>query len=321
MWSAGLFFYKKRGNKLPKEKKGHSLAQIAFSNREKRGVRIRLQQTTAEIVVIGNELLNGTVLDTNSHWLSGQLTKLGLRVTRKTTVPDLLSVISSAFVEAIERKPNWIISAGGLGPTYDDMTFEGLAKAVGTSVKENAVAVEYLIESQKRRLGKYRRPTKAGLKMATIPIGSIPLSNPAGSAPAVLFEKGSTKIVSLPGVPWEMKAIFLLHLKPKLESETRGRFERRETWLSVSGVGESRLASTIERIAKKYAPEIYVKSHPSGFRKGAPILRIQFIQSRSCASEGTSQSLSQATKDMMRSVKTRGGVATLVSVRGLRAGA
>ena len=89
----------------------------------------------AEILVVGNELLNGTTLDTNSFWLSKELAKTGVKVERKTTVRDELSAISLAFKQCISRKPDWVFSAGGLGPTYDDMTVRGPRARIGQKIE------------------------------------------------------------------------------------------------------------------------------------------------------------------------------------------
>jgi molybdopterin-biosynthesis enzyme MoeA-like protein len=132
-------------------------------------------QKRVEILVVGNELLNGTTLDTNSFWLSRELGRSGLRVERKTTVRDELPEISTAFRQCISRKPDWVFSIGGLGPTYDDMTVRGLALALGRRLKLDPVAVAMLKESYRRRALLLKKPVRrlgnASLKMAMIPVG------------------------------------------------------------------------------------------------------------------------------------------------------
>src|SRR5208283_986205 len=153
------------------------------------------RQSNAEIIIVGNELLNGTILDTNSHWLSKRLTALGVFVSRKTTVRDDLSEITSAFAESLERKPSWLFSFGGLGPTYDDKTLEGLSRAIGRRLSINRVALKMLRERYRTRPRlKNQRPsrvTKYSMKMATLPEHSIPLTNRQGSAPGVFFRTPS----------------------------------------------------------------------------------------------------------------------------------
>jgi nicotinamide-nucleotide amidase len=279
-------------------------------------VEKEVKSITSEILIIGNELLNGTTLDTNSHWLSKELTKLGVSVVRKSTVGDNIEDIKSAFQEAIRRNPNWIFSLGGLGPTYDDKTLLGLAYATRRKIKMDPLAVRFLKESAFELLSTKKpshtspRLLKSSLKMAKIPEGSIPLKNPAGSAPGVLLSYNGVSIVALPGVPREMKAIFKKHLKPLL-SRASSRYVRRECWLDVEGVGESKLARGIEQIAAKYAPEIYVKSHPIGFKKGKSLLKIQLIQSFPKEMEARERRMKDkllaATREMIRTIKSLGG--------------
>jgi len=239
------------------------------------------RQSESEILVIGNELLNGTILDTNSHWLSKRLTALGFLVTRKTTVRDDLSEIRNGFAHALERKPSWLFSFGGLGPTYDDKTLEGLSKAVGVGLSLNRVALGMLRERYRNRPRAKNLPppkvTKYSLKMVTLPDHSIPLTNREGSAPGVLFRTPFTSIVSLPGIPREMKSIMKDAVFPILTKDEM-RFRNREKWFRVIGAGESRLAPVLLRLSKELSPSIYVKSHPEGFTKdGRPILKLQVI--------------------------------------------
>ncbi|MDG6996700.1 MAG: hypothetical protein JRN52_12330 [Nitrososphaerota archaeon] len=235
------------------------------------------RQTTAEILVVGNELLNGTTLDTNSHWLCKRLDGLGVMVRRKTTVRDEVAVIAKSFRDCISRRPDWVISVGGLGPTFDDMTIEGLSFALRRRLVLDSVAQSMLKASYARRarfLGTMpRRISKSSLKMAQIPDGSRPLANPVGSAPAVLAKSGETKIVSLPGVPSEMKAIFDQEILPIFKKTVN--YSISEEWLRVVGISESRLAPKINRIADHYSPLVYIKSHPKGFAHGKSVLNIQ----------------------------------------------
>ncbi|MEJ2241067.1 MAG: molybdopterin-binding protein [Candidatus Bathyarchaeota archaeon] len=92
---------------------------------------------TVEIICIGNELLIGKTLNTNAQYLAKKITHLGLLVSRIIVVGDKLNEISDVIIEAINRKPAFIITTGGLGPTFDDMTLEGIAIALGTSLKIN----------------------------------------------------------------------------------------------------------------------------------------------------------------------------------------
>jgi nicotinamide-nucleotide amidase len=237
-----------------------------------------MKQQIAEILVIGNEVLNGTTLDTNSWWLSSQLNLAGIIVERKLTIRDDLDSITSSFKECISRKPDWIFSIGGLGPTFDDLTIQALSRALNKQWKLNKNAVRMLEASYARRAIKFnlrrkRKLTKARLKMAKLPSGAAPLSNPVGSAPGVLATSGKSRIVSLPGVPSEMKGIFSNEVWPSLQSD----FFISEEWIKVVGVSESQLAPVVSRIFRKYGGSLYIKSHPSGFERGKPLIKIQVI--------------------------------------------
>jgi nicotinamide-nucleotide amidase len=241
-------------------------------------LRLTRKRRTIEIIVIGNELLNGTTADTNSNWFSRQLVKRGAIVTRKITVPDDLREICDAFRQAFKIRPAWIFSLGGLGPTFDDKTLKGLAFALKKKIKRNKVALEMLRESYRRRpedLGvSKRRLPESSLKMAQLPEGSSPLQNSAGSAPAVFCTFGSSQIVALPGVSNELRAIFHEQIQPMI-SRSLPSFKQMQKWINVTGVGEPEIAPYIAKIMRKYSPEIYIKSHAMGFRKGRSVLKIQ----------------------------------------------
>ncbi len=268
-------------------------------------------QNTIEIVVIGNELLNGTTLDTNSHWISKRLVRLGAIVTRKTTVRDDLGEISEAFSAAIGRTPSWIFSLGGLGPTYDDMTLKGLSRAVKRPIQRNIRALKIIRESRERRvLSGAKLPmriTQATLKMADLPRGSIPLRNSVGTAPGVLTITGSAKVISLPGVPREMKAIFVEEVQRVMKRELP-KFGKIEKWFRTSGITESAIAPYIGKLMKEYSPLIYIKSHPVGFKNRVSILEFQISATYRLDEELKSKKiLSEATTELIAVSKKLGG--------------
>jgi nicotinamide-nucleotide amidase len=245
---------------------------------------VKRTSSNVEFLVVGNELLNGTVLDTNSHWLSQQVKLAGGRVSRKTTVGDSLEDIASAVRECLARKPSWLFCLGGLGPTYDDMTLRGVSKALEVRTVASEEAVNMLRENINRRrsrmgFAKISRISKASLKMARIPYGAKPLRNDFGSAPGVMIESGETTIACLPGVPPEMKVIVSQEILPMLRKDF-STHETRERWFRARGISESRLAPSLSKIMEKYSPTIYVKSHPIGFDKTRKsLLDIQVIAS------------------------------------------
>lgn len=235
-----------------------------------------------EILAIGNELLLGLIRDANAHWLSQQITNVGGIVRRITLVGDDEDEISSVIKDSMARKPDWLIISGGLGPTYDDITAQGVAAAFGKKVVVDPVAVEMLKKSYARRstnleLNEFR------LKMAKIPMGSTPIQNPVGAAPSILIESAiGTKIACLPGVPKEMEAVFLESLLPRL-ANTIGEYHVLHADFETTGVTEARLAPIFSEIIHSNPTQsIYLKSHPresvtsSGYNNH-PRLLIQIV--------------------------------------------
>lgn len=219
----------------------------------------------AEVVAIGNELLIGHTLDTNSHWIARQLNRFGWKLQRATTLRDSLVEISEGLREAVKRGPDLVITVGGLGPTHDDMTVKGVGLAVKRPLVPNREALE-AIKRHYRRMDEPTTLTKYRRKMATLPRGSKPLVNPVGTAPGVLTRSRKTVIVSLPGVPQEMKAIFKGSIIPVLERVSSERPQ--EATIRLAGVIESALAPVLDRTQRNFRG-LYFKSHPRGREAGA----------------------------------------------------
>lgn len=243
-----------------------------------------LRPTVFEIIVVGNEILNGSVKDTNSGWLAAQLHSLGVSLRRITTVRDDVSEISAAIREAVRRRAKWIITSGGLGPTYDDMTLEAVAKAVKRKLVINQEAVRMLKERYEKlyQQGVIKDPqlTKARLKMALMPRGATPLKNNVGSAPGCFVKFRETNIVSLPGVPAELIDIFENEVKPLIIQGTK-RIFRASLWLEVRGVPESVYAQGLEKISRTLRGRVYIKSHPKGIIGGVSATRIELVSEAS----------------------------------------
>jgi nicotinamide-nucleotide amidase len=237
---------------------------------------------SVEILAIGNELLLGLTQDTSAHWLSQKITNVGGTVHRITMVEDDVDEISSVIKDSLARKPDWLIISGGLGPTYDDKTIQGVAAALGVKVVLDNTAVEMLEKSYARCSRKYEL-NEIRLKMAKIPLGSIPIQNPIGSAPSVLIEtQGRTKIVCLPGVPKEMEAIFSGSVLPQL-TNTIGKYYVNQATYDTTGVTEAMLTPLVSEIVHSNPRHsIYLKTHPQGYirnrdHKNEPRLRVQII--------------------------------------------
>lgn len=239
-----------------------------------------MNSLSTEILCVGYELLSGTVVNSNAHWLSQKIFEIGGVVNRITVIGDDVNEIDRAVREAIGRGPNLLIISGGLGPTYDDKTLEGVALSLDLelAVNENAVDMlkkSYSVQSKNPKLNEIR------LKMAKIPVGSKPMQNPVGSAPAVIIENDGTTLICLPGIPEEMKAIFSESVVPLIVKQV-GDFYIIESNSEVLDVSEAMLAPTIFGIVKSNrAGALYLKTHPLGHvivnNKNQTRLRIQIV--------------------------------------------
>jgi len=228
-----------------------------------------------EIISIGNELLIGKTLNTNSHWLARRLVSLGLSVDRITVIRDNVAEIAEALRETIQRSPHFIITTGGLGPTFDDMTLSGLAQALNSRLQLNKKALKMIQEKYVEIASELGcgtlELTPPREKMAVIPEEAEPLPNPVGTAPAVTIKWKTVTIFALPGVPQEMKAIFEDSLLDPLRKAIGDR-ARFEASLHVSGVMESEMAPLIEEVMHAN-PLVYIKSHPKGSENN-PVLEL-----------------------------------------------
>lgn len=260
-----------------------------------------------EILCIGTELLSGITLNTNAYWLCSEITNVGGIVRRVTVVRDDLSEISSAARESLARKPNLLITTGGLGATYDDMTLEGLAAALDKKVVLDSRAVEMLKKSYARHK-LHHELTESRLKMATIPEGSTPIQNPVGSAPAIMEQTGGISIFCLPGVPSEMKSIFEEHILPRIKKSV-GRFVAEELNYNTRGLTEAMIAPVLIEIVKSHPKNmIYLKTHPRGYyRKKTPQIKIQMI-SRGDNEKEVKNRLAEISKVIEKEIVKRGGI-------------
>lgn len=230
-----------------------------------------------EIICVGNELLIGKIQDTNAHYLSLQATRLGVNVKRITVIQDILEEIASTINDALARKPMFIITTGGLGPTFDDITLQGIAKALNRELEVNENAIE-MIKQRHKELAKTRNIpakfelTKPRLKMAMLPEKAEPIHNPVGSAPAVLIDLQETILFVLPGVPLEMEGIFQETVAPVLK-QASGNNGFYETSLFVDSLMESVLSPLID-IVMNDNQGVYVKSHVKVDGKSKPHIEV-----------------------------------------------
>ena len=200
-----------------------------------------------EILAIGDELLYGQTMDTNSHWISVELDKAGFKIIRRTTVGDEEDQILTALAEA-EGRASVILITGGLGPTSDDVTKPCLVKYFNC---ETAIHEEALMEVTAFFKNRGRDLTEVNRQQAALPVCCTKLTNVIGTAPGMWFDKDvnlpneQRKVfVSMPGVPHEMKRMMSDIIIPKLKASFKTPALYHQMIRTV-GVGESYLAEII----------------------------------------------------------------------------
>jgi len=205
-----------------------------------------------EIVTIGDELLLGFTIDTNSAHLARELASLGVEIVHRTTVGDIASDIAGAVRDGLERT-GAVITTGGLGPTADDLTKSAIANLFGKSMYRD----EAIVEGMKARWARLKRTgpfPESNIAQAMIPEGATILPNQHGSAPGVWLEDEHGKWVAmLPGVPREMRGLFADELLPRIrervEKGSDGVQVIRSRTLRTTGVAESALADQLGSLA------------------------------------------------------------------------
>ena len=217
-----------------------------------------MKKILAELLTIGDEILYGQIVDTNSQWMSVELDKAGIKVIRKTAVGDEESEILTAFAEA-ERRADIILITGGLGPTSDDLTKPLLAKYFNCELKINEEALQEVTEFFKSR---GRELTEVNRQQAALPTACEKIANPNGTAPGMWFNKNGKIFMSMPGVPHEMKTMMTNSVIPRLKQTFKTPVIYHKVIRTI-GVGESFLAEKIsdwEKALPKYIKLAYLPS-------------------------------------------------------------
>lgn len=200
-----------------------------------------MQTVLAEIVTIGDELLIGQVVDTNSAWIGEQLSSVGIRVKQITSVSDNREHILAALAEA-ESRVDIILITGGLGPTKDDITKYTLCEYFNTTLVNHPDIEEHIRNLFKRF---NREPNEVNLRQADLPANCTALRNTVGTAAGMWFEQNDTIYISMPGVPYEMKDIVENEALPRLKQRFELPVIIHKTFLT-QGYGESMIAEMIE---------------------------------------------------------------------------
>ena len=240
--------------------------------------------TNISIVTIGDELLIGQVIDTNSAWMAQELNKAGFWVRRRVAVGDGRTDIMKALEEE-SGVADVILITGGLGPTADDITKAVLCEYFNSSLVVN----EEALENVKYIFTKiFKRPIiERNLKQAEVPAACKVIQNKRGTAPGMLFEKNEKIFVSMPGVPYEMKGMMSDDVIPFLKNRFATYYISHRTLLTA-GVGESALADHISEFESALPPHIKLAYLP-----GYGMVRLR-LTANSIQSDGLERELDHA---------------------------
>jgi len=213
----------------------------------------------AEIITIGDEILIGQIVDTNSAFLSKNLNAIGVHVYQITSIQDDEQHILEAL-KAAKKRVDLVVITGGLGPTKDDITKQTFCEFFEDTLVENSAVLENI----NRLFSKYfkRKPTKQNIEQALVPSKAIILHNEHGTAPGMWVEEDNVVFVSMPGVPYEMKQLFQNEVIPRIVKRFDRPFIYHKTLLTY-GLGESSIANRIEAWENFLPKEIKLAYLPS----------------------------------------------------------
>lgn len=212
----------------------------------------------AEVITIGDEILFGQITDTNTQWIGTELTNIGIRPFRKSSVGDEADAILQVLHEAHQRA-NVIIITGGLGPTKDDITKKTLCTYFGVGMVRNPDALALVTGFFEKR---GRAMTDLNRAQADLPANAVYIQNDWGTAPGMWFEHEGRVYISLPGVPFEMKSLMTHRILPKLATHFQTPIIKHKMIRTV-GIGESFLAERIEAWEDALPPHIRLAYLPS----------------------------------------------------------
>ena len=211
-----------------------------------------------EIITIGDEILIGQIVDTNSQWMATELNKIGVSVYQVTSIQDDEKHILKAFKDASERV-DIVLVTGGLGPTKDDITKHTFAKFFNDELILDTTVVEHVRSMFSKRNIPFSELNRL---QGLVPSKCKVLHNELGTAPGMLFEENNTVFVSMPGVPYEMKGLMTNLVLPYIQEKFTLPFIIHKTIITY-GIGESGLAETIEDWENNLPNEIGLAYLPS----------------------------------------------------------
>jgi nicotinamide-nucleotide amidase len=213
----------------------------------------------ATIITIGDEILIGQVIDTNSAWIGKHLAELGHTIQEIVSIKDERDSIIETLDRAVQ-KSDWIFLTGGLGPTKDDITKKCIAEYLNVDLEFNEEVYQRIVSMFNRF---NRKVSESHRIQSYMPSGGKILFNRMGTAPGLLMSKGQTKILSMPGVPYEMKAIMEDHIFPVLKNGYSQDLKVYKRTIMTAGAGETSIEDRLHTILERFPEYIKVAYLPS----------------------------------------------------------
>jgi nicotinamide-nucleotide amidase len=248
-----------------------------------------------EVVAVGTELLLGQIVDTNSSWLGEHLALIGVDSHFQTKVGDNRVRIVQALRQALERSEA-VIVCGGLGPTQDDITREAIAEVMGVELRRDEAIVAHirsLFEARGREMA------ESNARQADVPEGATVIPNRLGTAPGLIAPVGDAVIYAVPGVPYELHAMFESVIAPDLQERMGGRASIVSRVLRTWGLAESALA---ERVAPRLEALDAAGGNPTIAFLASGIEGIKVRVTAKAASEDEAMAMVEAEEAELRAI-------------------
>jgi len=225
-----------------------------------------MKQLNIQLLMTGDELMTGDIVDSNSSMIAQYLKDLGLEISRKVTIPDNLNILNEE-IKSLATNADILIINGGLGPTVDDLTAEALALATGKPLEQHLHALNHLKQWCIKRDTALNEPN---LKQTFLPKGCDIIANEKGSAVGFKVNFQNCTIYCTPGVPHELKTMLTQEILPKIAKRAPEGISLNVTRLQLFGLGESSIQKLIDDQLPDWPKEIEL-----GFRAGLPLLEVK----------------------------------------------
>jgi len=229
-----------------------------------------------QLLLTGNELMSGDVIDSNSAMIAQHLKDIGIEVNRKVTVADDLTSLVDE-IKALSVQADILILNGGLGPTVDDMTAQALALAANKPIKRHPIAMAHLENWCKKRHYELSEPNK---KQADLPQDCEIIPNSTGSAVGFKLIVNNCEIYCTPGVPPELKLMLKEEIIPQLTDKIPSELKTQVSRMQVFGLGESTIQKMINEAYSQWPTEIEL-----GFRAAMPLIEVKLTSRSAQANE------------------------------------